>query len=179
MQKTFLYRGKKERTITNIELDQFDKRINKFARKNNVKASQMKLVVAFDHIFLMETVWFGDSPSPQEKQSPDPQAAKKEEKTEKKYSVEEKEEKKEFVNITLGDEIGALWKWKSDGSLRGTINDAQVNIEKPFFESNSKVGEDTEIGKYYVLTIDNKEIYVVPIAEKVNQKQPDYRIYEK
>lgn len=155
-QKIFLYRARRGAVLTKEELANFDAKVNAFHDKVNIKASQVQLIAAYEHLFLVETVWFDDSGKkdlPKSKDTKPPKGHK-------------------------GNELGALWRWKRDGTLRGTFRDVKVDISDDDFRENAEIKQDKDGNDFYIYEIEGERVLIFPNLKKEKSNQPDYRIYE-
>ena len=168
-QKTFLLRGKSSRTIIKEELEAFDRKINSFDSKHNIVASQIRLLVAFDHICLLETVWFKSVKKVFENETIPPSAVI-EPGVEEIMIYNNSDDNEPKISGSDLEEVGALWIWP-DKSLRGDFNKKRIDIPKGWLDKQKKTKEG------YSAVLNKINVIIKKNVDKVG-KQPDYRIYE-
>ena len=173
--KLFLYRTRREYSVTKEELQKFEDNINKFDEKNNIKAGHITLVPAFNHLNLLGVMWYNKEGKniPSETIAPSAYTV-----TAKKSAGKGRSSLPVYNSVNLGKEIGALWHWKRDGTMRGDLRDEKIDIDFNFFEENREELIDKQKNKFYVLEFEGERLLIFPVKEKENYKQPDYRIYE-
>lgn len=169
-----MIRSKVNTYFAKDDLDKFDKKVNDFSDKNNGKATQTHIFNSFNHVVYFAIVWYND-PSEKATFSNVGQGTKK-------ITVSKAGKGKKplpvYNNLGKSKEIGALWFWKKDGTLRGDLHDEKIDMDYRFFTDNAEVKEDKHGKEFYILEWEGERLLIIPLKNKEHFKQPDYRVYE-
>jgi hypothetical protein len=172
--KLLISRGRRGIQVSQEEVEAFENKINKLHEKYNFQAGNVNLVPAFEHLHLFAVLWYNEKDHHSKKNT----ISNIKGSSKNPGRVGRPSSLPIYNNLEKGEEIGALWHWKRDGTLRGELDGEKIDIDFDLFKNNVeiKTGEDGE--EFYIFEFQSKRLLIFQVKEKVNRNQPDYRIYD-